>query len=108
MPCRRRPHESLEEILKTRGTAPGIVYVFEVMENCMTYEPWHDKATHRTYFREAAQFISNGLSPKKLHRRLDGAFRYYLTTFGKTAVAAALKLKEMFQVPSLRGHLATP
>ena len=39
-------------------------------------------------------------------KKVAGAFRYYLTTFGKTVVAAALKLKEMFLVPSLRGHLA--
>ena len=41
-------------------------------------------------------------------KKVAGAFRYYLTAFGKTVVAAALKLKEMFLVPSLRGHLATP
>jgi hypothetical protein len=41
-------------------------------------------------------------------KKVAGAFRYYLTTFGKAVVASALKLKEMFLVPSLRGHLATP
>jgi hypothetical protein len=139
-----RKEDRIAEILKTRGTAPGVVHVFEVMENCMTYEPWHDKASHRTYFRthggkcahyyvyfideqlglchlriptwapfrlqfclnghnwlanelekagiqftqvdnafvsisdvEAAQFIANGLAPKKLHRRLDDAVRRF-------------------------------
>ena len=110
-----RKEDRIAEILKTRGTAPGVVHVFEVMENCMTYEPWHDKASHRTYFRthggKCAHYYVYFIKRLRTHgivKKVAGAFRYYLTTFGKAVVASALKLKEMFLVPSLRGHLATP
>ena len=38
-------------------------------------------------------------------KKVANRYNYYLTTFGKEVVAAALKLKEMFLVPLLRGHL---
>jgi hypothetical protein len=43
-----RKEKRIQEILAQRGHAPGLVHIFSVMETCTTYEPWHDKRTHRT------------------------------------------------------------
>jgi hypothetical protein len=29
----------------------GLVHIISAMEACDTYKPWHDKHTHRTFFR---------------------------------------------------------
>ena len=46
-----RKEERIQEILLERGDHPGLVHVFSAMEPCPTFEPWHDKQTHRTYLR---------------------------------------------------------
>lgn len=46
-----RKEKRIQEILAQRGQAPGLVHIFSVMETCTTYEPWHDKRTHRTFLR---------------------------------------------------------
>ena len=46
-----RKDKRIAEILAQRGDAPGLVHIFSVMETCTTYEPWHDKRTHRTFLR---------------------------------------------------------
>jgi hypothetical protein len=46
-----RKEARIQEILAKRGHAPGLVHIFSVLENCTTYEPWHDKRTHRTFLR---------------------------------------------------------
>ncbi len=42
-----------------------------------------------------------------LVKKAARSFKYYLAALGKRVAATALKLKEMFVIPSLRGHLAT-
>jgi hypothetical protein len=42
-----------------------------------------------------------------LVKKAARSFKYHLTALGKRVAATALKLKEMFVIPSLRGHLAT-
>jgi len=42
-----------------------------------------------------------------LVKKVARSFKYYLTALGKRVAATALKLKEMFVIPSLRGHLTT-
>jgi hypothetical protein len=42
-----------------------------------------------------------------LVKRAARSFKYHLTALGKRVAATALKLKEMFVIPSLRGHLVT-
>ena len=46
-----RQENRIQAILKTRGTHPGLVHIFSVVEPCETYKPWHDKQTHHTYVR---------------------------------------------------------
>lgn len=46
-----RKEDRVQQILAQRGTAPGLVHVFSAMESCTTYEPWHDKRTHKTFLR---------------------------------------------------------
>lgn len=46
-----RKEARLKEILKKRGDQPGLVHIFSAMESCSTYKPWHDKKTHKTFFK---------------------------------------------------------
>jgi|SRR5579859_3408577 len=46
-----RKEDKIKAILKERGEQPGLVWVFSALEPCTTYQPWHDKATGRTFLR---------------------------------------------------------
>jgi hypothetical protein len=46
-----RKEDRIAEILAKRGEHPGLVHVFSAMETCHTFQPWHAKNTHRTFFR---------------------------------------------------------
>ena len=46
-----RKEDKVKAVLKERGTHPGLVWIFSALELCTTYQPWHDKQTHRTYLR---------------------------------------------------------
>ena len=46
-----RKEALVQEILARRGTHPGLVHVFSAMETCTAFEPWHNKATGKTYLR---------------------------------------------------------
>lgn len=46
-----RKEERVKEILLSRGTTPGLVHIFSAMETCPSFQPWHDKKTHKTYLR---------------------------------------------------------
>lgn len=48
-----RKDDKIAEIIKKRGTHEGIVHIFSQKETYNSYEPWHDKATHKTYFKNA-------------------------------------------------------
>jgi hypothetical protein len=53
--------------------------------------------------------ISHLLKRLRMHgiiKKAGKTYKYYLTSFGKRIVATALKLKEMFVIPYLRGLLA--
>ncbi len=43
--------ERIEEIINQRGDHPGLVHIFRAMETCSTYKPWHDKKSHKTFFK---------------------------------------------------------
>lgn len=43
-----------------------------------------------------------------LIKKVQHGYKYYLTALGRRITATALKLREMFVIPSLRGILATP
>lgn len=44
----QRKEDIVAEILNRRGRLPGLVHIFSAMENCTTFQPWHDKITHKT------------------------------------------------------------
>lgn len=46
-----RKDQRIREILAQRGDHPGIVHIFSAMESCTTFQPWHDKQTHATFFK---------------------------------------------------------
>lgn len=46
-----RKEDRIREIVAKRGTHPGLVHVFSVMELCSSYRPWHDKRTGLTHLR---------------------------------------------------------
>ena len=46
-----RKDERVAEVLAKRGSHPGLVHVFSAMENCSTFEPWHDRQTGVTKLR---------------------------------------------------------
>jgi hypothetical protein len=50
-PTTYRKEDRIRKILADRGTHPGLVHVFSVMELCSSYKPWHDKRTGLTHLR---------------------------------------------------------
>jgi len=46
-----RMADRIREIVAERGAHPGLVHVFSVMEGCLSFRPWHDKATGFTRLR---------------------------------------------------------
>jgi len=59
--------------------------------------------------RSSAQ-VSRIIKRLRMHglvKKAARSFKYHLTALGKRVAATALKLKEMFVIPSLRGRLAT-
>jgi len=46
-----RKEDCVARILEQRGDGPGMVAILSAMEGCPTFQPWHDKQTHRTTLR---------------------------------------------------------
>ena len=46
-----KKEDRIREIVKQRGTHPGLVHIFSAMELCSSYKPWHNKKTHQTYLK---------------------------------------------------------
>ena len=50
-----KPHVRKEDVvarvLQQRGDHPGLVHIISAMEACPSFEPWHDKQTHKTFIR---------------------------------------------------------
>ena len=46
-----RKESLVNERLKERGEAPGLVCILSAVETCTSYKPWHDKKTGRTFLR---------------------------------------------------------
>ena len=46
-----RKEERITAIVAPRGDAPGFVPIFSAMEACLSYKPWHDKATGKTVLK---------------------------------------------------------
>ena len=48
-----RKEDKVAKIIESRGGHIGLVHIFSQLELCNTYDPWHDKQTHKTYFKPA-------------------------------------------------------
>jgi hypothetical protein len=46
-----RKEDVVAKVLAARGPHPGLVHVISAMEACDSYQPWHDKQTHRNFLR---------------------------------------------------------
>ena len=46
-----RKESRIKDIIKERGEQPGLVHIFSAMEACMSYKPWHDKKTGKTFLK---------------------------------------------------------
>lgn len=46
-----RKEDRIQEILKARGEAPGLVHIFSAMETCASFAPFYDKKTGNTQLR---------------------------------------------------------
>ncbi len=46
-----RKEAMVQRVLEQRGKHPGLVHIISAMEACDAYQPWHDKASHRTFLR---------------------------------------------------------
>lgn len=44
-----RKEDPVQQIIQERGSQPGLVHIFSAMEQCPSYQPWHDKESHHTY-----------------------------------------------------------
>lgn len=48
-----RKEDRIADILKQRGSHPGLVHIFSAQENCSCFKPWHDRASGETYLKAA-------------------------------------------------------
>jgi hypothetical protein len=46
-----RKEDRIQELLQARGDQPGLVHIFAALEPCLSYKPWHDKISHKTYLK---------------------------------------------------------
>jgi len=46
-----RKEDRIAEIIKQRGSHEGLVHVFSCLELSITYSPWHDKSTGKTFLK---------------------------------------------------------
>jgi len=49
-----RKEDRVQEIVQKRGNHPGLVHIFSAMEQCPSYQPWHNKENHKTYLKPTA------------------------------------------------------
>ena len=46
-----RKEERIKAIVDKRGSHPGLVHIFKVIESCTEFRPWHDKPSGKTFLR---------------------------------------------------------
>jgi DNA-binding transcriptional ArsR family regulator len=49
-----RKEDHIQARIETRGGQAGLVHILSAMESCNAYEPWHDKASGKTYVRSTS------------------------------------------------------
>jgi DNA-binding MarR family transcriptional regulator len=48
-----RKEDLIKQKVAQRGAHPGLVHILAAMEQCPTYQPWHDKHTGHTFLKPA-------------------------------------------------------
>lgn len=46
-----RKEDRVQAVAKERQVTSGLVHIFSAMEACPSFEPWHDKVSHRTFLK---------------------------------------------------------
>lgn len=46
-----RKEDRVQTVAKERQVTSGLVHIFSAMEACRSFEPWHDKISHRTFLK---------------------------------------------------------
>jgi len=98
-----RKEDKINNIIKQRGTHPGLVHIFSAMELCTAYKPWHDKKTHTTSLKTVPgkclhyyfYFITAELGLCYLRVPTWAPFRLQFYCNGHNLLASALKKKDV-------------
>ena len=46
-----RKEDLVQQVLKKRGSHPGLVHIISAMEDCSSFKPWHDKHSGKTFLK---------------------------------------------------------
>ena len=98
-----RKEDRIKDIIKERGTHPGLVHIFSAMEACTAYKPWHNKKTHKTYLKTVPgkclhyyfYFITAELGPCYLRVPTWAPFRLQFYCNGHNLLASQLSKKKI-------------
>ena len=98
-----RKEDRINDIIKQRGTQPGLVHIYSAMEACTAYKPWHNKKTHATYLKTVSgkclhyyfYFINAELGLCYLRVPTWAPFRLQFYCNGHNLLAAALNKKKI-------------
>ena len=98
-----RKEDKINNIIKQRGTHPGLVHIFSAMELCTAYKPWHDKKTHTTSLKTVPgkclhyyfYFITAELGLCYLRVPTWAPFRLQFYCNGHNLLASALNKKNI-------------
>jgi hypothetical protein len=98
-----RKEDRINDIIKQRGSHPGLVHIFSAMEACTAYKPWHNKKTHKTYLKTVPgkclhyyfYFITAELGLCYLRVPTWAPFRLQFYCNGHNMLASALNKKKI-------------
>ena len=98
-----RKEDKINNIIKQRGTHPGLVHIFSAMELCTAYKPWHNKKTHTTSLKTVPgkclhyyfYFITAELGLCYLRVPTWAPFRLQFYCNGHNLLASALNKKNI-------------
>lgn len=96
-----RKEARIKQILKVRGTHPGLVHIFSAMERCTAFRPWYDKNTKQAKLKFADgkclhyyfYFIDEELGLCYLRVPTWAPFRLQFYCNGHNLLASQLKRK---------------
>ena len=94
-----RKEALVRQIIERRGEHEGLVCILSAMETCPSYRPWHDKASGRTFLKDATSkclhyyfyFIDKDLGLCYLRVPTWAPFRLQFYFNGHNALATALR-----------------